>query len=82
MHQHALTLALLIQAEKFHTKGLEESAYVVIDKAVSLAGYRFEQKADLYARIAEVVTDTDTLVSMQKKISDCLDANDKEFPHG
>jgi hypothetical protein len=82
MHPYALTLTLLIQAEKFQTKGLEEAAYVVIDKAVSLAGYRFERKADLYARIAEAVTAKDSLIDMQKKISACLEANDKEYPHG
>lgn len=58
-HEHALTLSLLIHAEKLHrldTVGFELCMADVIKGYLGSRGYSEEKMADLYALLAESVT--------------------------
>lgn len=86
-HSHSLTLSLLILSEgqqqhRATSGAMDHPAYEVIERAVLLAGYSDERKADLYARMAESVDYRQPLAVVQRVISECLHANDRAFPHG
>lgn len=82
LHDYSMTLTLLMiseaQQRKYQTE-LEHPAYEVIERAMLLAGYSDERKADLYARMAERVDPHQPLAVVQATVSDCLFENDKEF---
>ena len=81
-HPHATTLTLLLMAqEKFHAD-LEHAVHDVIDKAMDLAKFPDEQKADLYARIAESVGPGMKMLDMQRAINNALLENAREFYAG
>jgi 23S rRNA maturation mini-RNase III len=85
-HPYATTLMLLVTAERQQRKyadgTFEDAVYEVIERAMLIADYSNERKADLYARIAESVTAEDKLAVLERKIGAALFANDKEFPNG
>jgi hypothetical protein len=54
----ALTLSLLIYAERLNTQGedgLEHATYIVLDRAADLVDWSEDRRADLYARIVEAL---------------------------
>jgi hypothetical protein len=57
--QLALTLSLLIYAERLNVQGggLEYATHRVIDHAADLRGWSEERRADLYARIVDKAPD-------------------------
>ena len=75
-HPLALTLALLITAQRHQYNEWEEKIHTVIERLVDLAGWSDERRADLYARIADKVTAADRCIDMEHKINDCLWANE------
>lgn len=80
-HRHSLTITLLMISEaqqRRYQTGLEHPAYEVIERAMALAGYSDEKKADLYARMAERVDPRQPLAVVQRVVSDCLFENDRE----
>lgn len=80
-HPYALTLTLLITAERQQRKyadgTFEDAVYEVLEHAADLAGWSEERRADLYARIAESVTPADTIILMEQKINTCLWKNEE-----
>lgn len=70
-HPQATTVTLLLVAERQReTPGLEEAAYVVLDRY--FADWPDEKKADLYALMAERVKGDMPLGKMEAAVSRCL----------
>lgn len=82
-HPYALTLALLIVAERQQRKyadgTFENAVYEVIEHAADLADWSDTRRADLYARIAESVSATDTVIETERKVNDALWAAERDF---
>lgn len=83
LHPKSLTLALLIMSEgmqpQYAVHADWDPAYLVIDRAIVCSSMSDEQKADLYARIAETVDHRQPLAVVQRGVSNALYANEKEF---
>lgn len=78
-HNYALTLALLVYAEKLHrmdTVGFELCMAEVIEKYLGSRGYSEEKMADLYARMAERCTANMMHSELRRECSICLFQND------
>lgn len=75
-HPHALTIALLIVAERqqrrYHHCTFEHEVYEVLDKAADLAGYSENFRADLYSRIVESALPADTMIALEGKVNAAL----------
>lgn len=78
-HPQAITVTLLLCAERTDRafKGLEEAAHDVL--ARYFEDWCDEQKADLYALMAEKVHGNMTIGQMQAAVSDCLWDNQNEW---
>lgn len=74
-------MTLLLLAEKLNQRddhtGIEEAAHVVL--AAYFRDWCDEQKADLYALLAEKVTADMPLAHMERIVSDCLWDNLNEW---
>lgn len=71
----ALTLALLIHAERLSQMGadFEYATYVVLERATMLAAWSEERKADLYARLVERLPNYSTsFINTQAVVTACL----------
>lgn len=82
LHRYSLTIALLIISEGMqpqYKEQLEHPAYEVLERAILLAGFSDDRKADLYARMAERVDHRQPLAVVQQAVSDCLFENEEEF---
>jgi hypothetical protein len=81
-HPHATTLTLLLMAQEKYHSDLEHAVHDVIEKAMDLARFPEEQKADLYARIAEDVAPGMRMLDMQRAINNALLENARAFYAG
>lgn len=72
----ALSLTLLIHAERMRQQGgsFEFATYTVLDRAIDLAGWSEERRADLYARIVEGMGSEDhtKFITIQRVVTACL----------
>lgn len=74
-HPYALTLSLLIVAEKQQRKysnAFEDAVYEVLERALELAEWSDNKKAELYARLAGSLTAADTLTITEGKVNKAL----------
>ena len=78
-HPLALTIALLITAQRQRFVDFEHSIQDVLAHLIDLAGWSDERKADLYALIAEKVTAGDSCIDMERKLDACLWKNEEHF---
>jgi DNA-binding protein Fis len=71
-HPEATTVTLLLLAERsqMHRPTLEESAATVLERYFE--DWADEQKADLYALLAEQVSASMTMTQMEQAVSRCL----------
>lgn len=79
-HPYALTLTILLNSERDRKAGDTESfdspVYEVLEAASNLTDWSDDKKADLYARIEECYTPTDTFVVQQAAIAEALVTNE------
>lgn len=79
-HPLCTTLSLLLAANQRDTSDFEHAIHDIIAHLTDLAGWSDEKKADLYARLAESVHKEDRLVTIERKVSFALWANE-QFPY-
>lgn len=78
-HPMATTLALLIAAQQRWHAELEHAVYDVIAKLVDMADWSDERKADLYARLAEVLKPSMRIIEMEVACNKALWQNQNSF---
>ena len=81
-HPYATTLTLLLMAEEKHAADLPEATHTVIERAMDLAKFPEEQRADLYARIVEGVAPGMKMLDMQRTINNALVENQRAYYRG
>jgi DNA-binding protein Fis len=79
MHPEAATVTMLLIAERSQITRptLEEASAVVLERYFE--DWIEEQKADLYALLAEKVEATMTMTRMMQVVSDCLWSNQNHW---
>jgi hypothetical protein len=80
-HRYSLTLTLLLIAERQRPlhHGFDEDIHVVIERAMDLANWKAEARADLYAQLSTALTGKESMVEMQRKISAALYSTEMHF---
>ena len=76
-HRHAFTLSLIFQAEfqrPAKTQPYDDLVFDVLKRAVELAGWADEKKADFYARLQTAWQDEKptSFVGIQSIVTQCL----------